>query len=73
MSSRELPANSHRVTSPARRRIVIVFFAGATLLAVDLVVRRAEPLLNQYQVNNFDKKNTDVSSRRLPEIMLMGS
>lgn len=52
---------------------MIVFFAAATLLAVDLAVRRAEPLLEQYQINNFEKKNTDVSARPLPDIILMGS
>lgn len=59
--------------SAARRRIVIVIFAGATLLAVDLVVRRYETVLTRYQVNNFEKKNTDLASRRLPDIILMGS
>lgn len=73
MSSRDLPANTDRVTSAARRRIVIVIFAGATLFAVDLVVRRYEPVLKRYQANNFEKKNTDLASRRLPDIILMGS
>ena len=73
MSSRDLPANTDRATSAARRRIVIVIFAGATLFAVDLVVRRYEPVLKRYQANNFEKKNTDLASRRLPDIILMGS
>lgn len=73
MSSLDPLANSDRASSPARRRIVILCFAAATLLAADLIVRHAEPLLNTYQINNFDKKYTDVSSRRLPDIMLMGS
>ena len=62
-----------RLSPPGRRRIVIILFAAATLVLVDLTVRQAKPILDAYHVDDIEKKTRAVTRQGVPDIMLLGS
>jgi len=60
-------------SSSVRRRIIIVTTALACLVAADIGVRRAEPVLRTYDVALYEKTIEELLHRGVPDIVLMGS
>ena len=69
-SLRPEPILSHA----SRRRIIILLSAALTLLAIDLSVRHARPILNRYRINEYQQRPAALAAASpAPDIILLGS